>query len=165
MTQSAGGPAADPAFAILLEWYRGELGGEMLFAGLAAAAADPACAAKWNVLAELEHATGQRLAEAIVASGGRSLSAAGDQAHDAVARIDSLRGLGWPQLMTWLHGIAVDALESMTAEARSLPPQFASLVECVLAHERALVEFADRELAGDEPNALAAVRVLLEGTH
>ena len=47
--------------AELLEWYCGEIGGEVFFSALACGAGEPGYAAKWQKLAQLERCVAGRL--------------------------------------------------------------------------------------------------------
>ena len=56
--------------------------------------------------------------------------------------------------MHWLERIAADALEVMAREAGTLPAELATTSAWVLDHERALIDFARRELAGATTHSL-----------
>src|SRR5436305_4733701 len=53
----------------LLQWYRGEIGGEAFFVALANNADDPARTAQWLRLAQLERCIGARLRSTLEARG------------------------------------------------------------------------------------------------
>ena len=155
--------ASKVAFTTLDEWYRGEVGGEALFLALAAVAADAGCAAKWRTLAALERATKERLEQSIRSLGG-TLPDPSPDPDLARERVAALQGKAWPELMRWLEQIAADALEVMTRESVSLPASLNSTVAWVLDHERALLDFARHELAGDGVRSLARAHDMLSMT-
>ena len=150
----------DIALATLHEWYRGEIGGEALFLALDVAATDRNQGAKWRTLAALECATKDLLASAITQLDGR-LPPPQPDPDLAPERIAALAGKSWPDVMRWLEHIAADALETMASEAGTLPAELATTSAWVLDHERALIEFARRELAGATAHSLDWARALL----
>jgi hypothetical protein len=157
MTQA---DARDIALSTLHEWYHGEVGGEALFLALNAAATDRNQGAKWRTLAALECATKELLASAITRLDGQLPPSQSDP-DLAPERVAALAGKSWPQLMHWLERIAADALDVMTREAGALPPALASTSAWVLDHERALIDFARRELADDTAHSLDSAQAML----
>jgi hypothetical protein len=79
----------------------------------------------------------------------------------APERVAALAGKSWPQLMHWLERIAADALDVMTREAGTLPPELATTSAWVLDHERALIDFARSELAGASAQSLDSTQAML----
>ncbi len=152
--------ARDIALLTLHEWYRGEVGGEALFLLLGAAATDRNQGAKWRTLAALECATKELLASAIRQLDGQ-LPPSQPDPDLAPERVAALAGKSWPQLMHWLERIAADALDVMTREAGTLPPELATTSAWVLDHERALIEFARSELAGASAQSLDSTQAML----
>ena len=150
----------DIALATLHEWYRGEVGGEALFLALDVVATDREQGAKWRTLAALECATKQLLASAIMQLDGQLPTSQPDP-DLAPERVAALAGKSWPELMHWLERIAADALEVMTREAGTLPAELATTGAWVLDHERALIDFARRELAGATANSLDCTQAML----
>jgi hypothetical protein len=130
-----------------------------MFLALAASCPDRERARKWEALAALEHETAGRIAK-VLGAGQAPLPSGVDGNDEGEARIAGLSGRRWDEQMTWLKDIAADALESMSREAALFPSEMRQLVEFVLAHERALVEFATRELAGSDNDSLRAVHRL-----
>ena len=160
MNARPGTHVRDIALATLHEWYRGEVGGEALFLALDVAATDRNQAAKWRTLAALECATKQLLASAIMQLDGQ-LPASQPDPDLAPDRVAALAGQSWPELMHWLERIAADALEVMTREAGTLPAELATTGAWVLDHERALIDFARRELAGATAHSLDCAQAML----
>jgi hypothetical protein len=145
----------------LASWYLGELGGEARFLALAASSSDRARARKWETLAALEQETARRIAE-VLATSQDPLPTENTDDDYAKTRIADLSNRPWHEQMSWLRDIAAEALEEMTREAAQLSLEMRPLVDYALAHERALVEFSIRELAGNENDSLQCVHRLLE---
>jgi hypothetical protein len=152
--------ASSAAFRTLDDWYRGEVWGEAAFFALAGDTPDDANAAKWRRLAALERVTRERIGTAIRQLGGTP-PAVEPQADLTRTRIAELAGTPWPDLMCWLERMAADALDAMTRDSHALPEELESTVTWVLDHERALLDFARHELAGDGARSLDRVRALL----
>jgi len=144
------------ADAVLVDWYTGEIGGEALFWGMAEAA-EPERSRKWLALAEVESRVARRLAETLHARG-RPIPECPEQPGIARARCVELAGKTWPEQMQWLKEIAVDALREMRVDAGTLPESLGPLGEFVLAHEIALVDFAQSELDGRGQVSLQPIR-------
>jgi hypothetical protein len=155
------GAPRDPA-AVLGEWYAGEVGGEALFWHLASSAA-PEHARTWLALAAVEARTGVRLREALVAANFVVPDVA-ESLVEARERAGAVANRSWLAQMEWLEDVASDALAGMSADAERLPAPFAALGAVVVAHERALVEFARRERAGETASSLAPIERFLEAT-
>ena len=141
------------------ERYQGEVYGEAVFAAWAAACSDPEVAEKVRVLERLERETGEKLADEL-----RSLGR--DPQPDPARREEGgkigqgLGGAPWPDVLGGFRAQLVPLIEAF-AEAETLAPDGKrALLEFVTAHERALLAFADGELAGDG-DSLAPVRSLL----
>ena len=155
--------APSPAFKTLDEWYRGEVWGEAIFLALATEAADGAAAAKWRGLAALECATRERIGQSIRALGGTPPTIE-PQPDLTPARIAELTATPWPDLMRWVERMAADALDVMTRDSAALPATIESTVTWVLDHERALLDFARHELAGDGMRSLDRADAMLAMT-
>jgi hypothetical protein len=147
------------ADAVLEDWYVGEVGGEATFWVLAQRS-EPEHARKWLALAEVESQVAGRLA-AVMASRNRSIPGCAQDVDRARDRCDALRGRSWPELMLWLRELAADALDEMRADAARLPAELIATGDLVVAHERALVEFADLEIAGRGTESLRRVQDFL----
>ena len=143
------------ADAVLEDWYTGEIGGEALFWGLAERA-EPVSARKWLALADVESHVARRLAETLHARG-RPIPECLDQPGIARARCEAVAGKTWREQMRWLNDIAVAALGEMRIDAGKLPDSLGAMGEFVLAHETALVDFAQAELDGRGEDSLRPV--------
>ena len=128
--------------------YQGEVFGEAFFALLAERTDDADEAAKWRLLEHLERHVKGRLCEelerrglprdespAMVEEGRKSASGVGafPSGADALAFRDTMRGV----------------VEKYRASRDAAPDDLKQLAEFVLGHEQALLEFAERELAGE----------------
>jgi hypothetical protein len=152
--------APETTFATLREWYLGEVWGEAAFLALAGEARDDASAEKWRGLARLELATRELIGASIRALGGTPPPIE-PQPDLTERRVRELAGKPWRELMQWLERMAAEALDVMTRESAALPAQLAPTVTWVLDHERALLEFAHHELAGDGARSLDRARAML----
>ena len=141
---------------ILAAW-QGELWGEAFFDRLAEAADDADRCAKWQVLAELEQATGARLAplvsdDAKARDGERPTPDAAALAYARLPHADAMR-----QMMTILDP-AIERFRRLLAIA---PAADRETVQLLVDHEVALKAFAERELAGESATSLEPVRTII----
>ena len=146
--------------ALLHKAWQGEWYGVRVYGELAAARTDPAERATMLELVVLETYVLGELTVALL-----SLGIEPDPGPmEAEAEVDLAEHGGdeWPTLIGWLQSDAEVAL----GHYRPLPdlaasePSLADLAHLVVAHEEALISFAQRTLAG-EPEALRDVRALL----
>jgi len=144
---------------ILLKWYVGENNGQALFADLAFKAG-PAEAYKWRRLGAVENLVAARLRAALAAEG-TSPPVLEGLIQFAAARTAAIAGKPWHEIMRWLEHIAAKALRDMEAEAARLPERLFATAALVLAHERALVAFAARELAEESGPSLEPIESFL----
>ena len=143
---------------ILLAW-QGEQWGKAFFEQLAEATEHSERRAKWKVLAELEEATGNRLAP-LVADDADLTSAAGHRRVDtAVAAYSELPWLAALEQMMTILDPAIERFRELLAMA---PGEDRETVQILFDHEIALKRFAERELAGDSETSLDAVRVVID---
>lgn len=142
----------------LVERFEGEVFGEAVFAAMAEGKADPDARYKWRVLEALERETKEYLA--------RVLRARGCPADESAAKVGDGRKLGRSLVAApralFMAGFRNEVLrfvaEYEAAEA-SVPADGLEIARHVTAHERAILEFADRELAGrkaDSPEPVLA---------
>ncbi len=148
-----------PTDRILCNWYQGEAAGHALFHEVARLSVDGGLREKWLELARLEKAMEQELSNILVSRGvPRPASAAAEGTRAAI----EISSKPWIEQMGWMSATARRALEQMSSEAAAMPPLLYDLGALMLEHEAALVEFADRELAGDGLRSLATLRALVE---
>jgi hypothetical protein len=145
------------AAAVVEYWYVGEIGGEAMF-WILAQNAEPDHARKWLALAQVESQVAGWLAGVIASRNHRDLPDCSATLACARARCDEVAGRSWPELMQWLEAIAADALIEMQSDAARLPAELIATGDLVVAHERALVEFAELEIAGRGTESLRPLR-------
>jgi len=145
--------------------FQGEVFGEALFRTMAHLCDDPARARKFRVLEQLERETKEFLLTA--------LREAGLSGEENPERIDQGETLGatlvnvpWPELMRGFKKefrLFSDEFESAEALA---PAGKERVLRHVTVHERALLDFATRELEGRMPDdSLESVVALLRTSH
>ena len=142
---------------IRLAW-QGEQWGKAFFDALADAAGDADQCAKWTVLADLEEATGERLAP-LVADAPDGASAAEHRSLDAA--VAAYSQLPWASAMAQMMTILDPAIERFQTLLDMAPAQDRETMQILLDHEVALKQFAERELAGQATTSLDPVRAVI----
>ncbi|MCY3810701.1 MAG: hypothetical protein OXH15_02785 [Gammaproteobacteria bacterium] len=141
------------------EAWQGELWGQAFFERLAAATDDADRRAKWLVLAELEEATGNRLAPLIADAEEPPAPDAYRPLESAVAAYGALPWhVAMERMMTILDP-AIVRFQELLAQA---PAEERDTVQILVDHEVALKRFAERELAGEADASLDPVRAVIE---
>jgi len=149
----------------LAQRFQGEVFGEAMFRTMANLCDDPARAQKFRVLEQLERETKQFLLAA--------LREAGHSCEESPARINDGETLGaalasvpWPDLMRgFQREFRQFADEFESAEALA-PAGKESVLRHLTTHERALLDFATRELEGSRVGeSLQSVVALLRTPH
>ena len=153
------GTASDGYRDGIRQAWQGEVWGKAFFERLAAATDDAGQRDTWQVLAELEEVTGNRLAP-LVADAEEPPSADAYRAlESAVAAYAALPwGVAMERMMTILDP-AIERFRELLAQA---PAEERDTVQILLDHEIALKRFAERELAGDADTSLKPVRAVIE---
>ncbi len=146
--------------ALVLQAWQGEVYGVEVYGAIAERRKDHAESAKFNELVELEEHMEQRLSQVLV-----DLEIEpdfGDVMATAEADVAEVALRPWSELMSWLASDAETALLDYTRmiECAPLDAAVRAVVVDVVAHERALIWFCQRELGG-ESDSLADVRALL----
>jgi hypothetical protein len=147
----------------LLSAYRGEIAGEAFFLGLAQTTDDPGHAAKWRVLAQLEHEVAERIRPELELRGIPLPSAEADQLQ-GLESVDEYACLGWRGSLARLVPELLPYVRRFESAESIMPADLLALAQFVTAHERALVEFARRELDHGGERSLDAVHRLLAST-
>jgi hypothetical protein len=132
---------------LLLEAYQGEVLGEALFAALAERCDDDAGRrAKLDVLTRLERATKDAMRPALER---RGVDPTPDPAtlETAAAFAESASAMPWHDLLASFEPTTTKYVA--VYEALGAAGEDKALVDLLLRHERALAEFARRELRGD----------------
>ncbi|MCY4011549.1 MAG: hypothetical protein OXG82_02410 [Gammaproteobacteria bacterium] len=139
--------------------WQGERWGKAFFERLAAATEDAGQRSKWQVLAELEEVTGNRLAP-LVADAEESPSA--DAYRPLESAVSAYAALPWGVAMERMMTILDPAIERFRELLAQAPAQERDTVQILLDHEIALKRFAERELSGDADASLEPVRAVIE---
>jgi hypothetical protein len=151
---------SDEFVTYLVERFQGEVYGEAVFKAMADAEQDPEARWKWRVLETLERETKEYLDAALRARG-----------HEAKPSEESwAQGLRFGKRLAsvpravFLPGLRGEVLkfvaEYEAAEALA-PADGRVIAQHVTAHERAILDFADLELAGRGHESAAPVLALL----
>lgn len=132
----------------LRSWYEGEIAGAAFFDALARATRDDGEAEKWRVLGSLESAMAERLSATCAA---RSITL--PETASTSSYLDQARKMASESWRTNMEGL-VPQLEVAVAEIRAAasqaPTNFAEVAEDFIAHEEALLAFANAELKGED---------------
>jgi hypothetical protein len=146
--------------AYLIERFQGEVYGEAVFAAMANADPNPDSRYKWRVLEALERETKEYLARAL-----RERGHSAEESNENRLQGDKLgrRLVAVPRAL-FMTGFRAEVLrfvaEYEQAEAFA-PADGLAVARHVTAHERAILEFADHELAGRGADSVAPVLALL----
>ena len=143
----------------IFQAWQGELWGKAFFDRLAAKTDDVDQRAKWRVLAELEEATGNRIAP-LVADISEPPSASAFQSLDSTVEVYA--ELPWRVAMERMMTILDPAIERFQELLVHAPVAERDAVQILFDHEVALKQFAERELAGDGVTSLDPVRAVIE---
>jgi hypothetical protein len=143
---------------LLIEAYQGEVLGEALFAALAERCgggnADADRRAKLDVLTRLERATKDAMRPALERRGIDTAPDAG--VLETAARFaDTAAAMQWRDLLASFEPTTKKYVE--VYEGLGAAGEDAQLVELLLRHERALAEFARRELGGDAATSMQPI--------
>jgi hypothetical protein len=136
----------------LSECYNGEVYGETLFSTLVGLARNPEERLKWSMLLQLETEAKALLRAPMVASG-VSIEERQEDREKGLVRGRERAALPWPQIMQsmcdGLTGHYVPLYQSFADDARARgEPDEEAVCLYMVNHEKALVEFTRRELAG-----------------
>lgn len=140
--------------------YQGEVYGERLYAGLAAAMTDATNAEKWRVLTALEVMTKAHMKAVVVRHGGKIEP---DPASLQQADVDVVKyaSLAWQDLMRTFS----QELDPVIAEYQALEDaaddQDKPALRILTEHEVVTKEFCDSELSGDAEKSLDSVKALI----
>ena len=145
----------------LEERYQGEVYGEALFQTMAETCPDPERAAQLRVLEQLERETKEFLLRAM-SEDGLSADASPERIAEGRTLGAQLAAAPWTDLMRGFHQEIQRFVEDFERAEALAPPGREAVLQHVTAHERALLDFATRELDGrPAKESLAPVRALL----
>lgn len=127
--------------------YEDELRGEGFFAGLAAMEPTPRRAEVWRKMLAIEQVTTQALRSAAQALGVANRDPQALRAEGA-AEADDWRVLGWHGALLVMRDEFPVYLTEFGGLLAQSPPAYAPLVDLLIRHEVAFIDFATAELAG-----------------
>ena len=157
--------AADPNFTpdddvgtLLVKAYQGEVLGEILFGGMAARAEDAARRAKLDVLTTLERRTKEAMVPAMARHG---LDTAPHPAtvSSAAVLVEGTASLSWVEVWQSAEAITTQFL-ALYERIGEVDPAERAISALLVAHEKALRDFARHEIAGRPEGSLAAIEAL-----
>ena len=136
----------------LLEFYRSEVRGEAIYSALLSLARSDDERLKWGTLLQLETETKAWLRAPMVAHG-VNIAEQSDDRDEGIALAEQFKSLPWRVQMEGLHdAIANDIIPRYQSHADAARERGAVDQEAVclymVEHEKAQVEFTERELAG-----------------
>jgi hypothetical protein len=144
----------------LVERHEGEVYGEAVFAAMAENTADREGRWRWRVLEALERETKELLARELRARG-RTPDACALKWSEGRTLGRTLAAVPRDFLMKGLRGEVVKFVAEYQAAESLAPADGAALAKHITAHERAILEMIDLELADPAPDSTAPVRALL----
>ena len=127
--------------------YEDELRGEGFFASLAHKDPIPRRAEVWRKMLAIEQVTTQALQPAAYALG---LASGDPQAlrAEGTAEADDWRALGWQGALLVMRDEFPAYLTEFEGLLAQAPPDYARLIDILIRHEIAFIDFATAELAG-----------------
>jgi hypothetical protein len=149
------GPDLSEEAALWRKVYEGEVLGEAFFSRMAELASDSDQRRKLEALAAMERSTAVLVRPCLER---RGLQASVDPA--AVDGIRTIEALDWDAMLRGLPAITKDYMTSYERLAELVGGDDARVVALLIAHERALEEFARREIAGERDRSLAPIQDL-----
>lgn len=127
--------------------YEDELRGEGFFAALAALEPIPLRAQVWRKMLAIEQVTTQALLSAAQALGVANHDPQALRAEGA-AEADDWRALGWHGALLVMRDEFPVYLTEFDGLLAQSPPTYAPLIDLLIRHEVAFIDFATAELAG-----------------
>jgi hypothetical protein len=142
------------------ERFQGEVYGEAVFAAMAEACAGAETRYQWRVLEALERETKEYLARAL-----RERSLPAEPSPELRAQGEklgrTLAGVPRELFMKGFRGEVSRFVSEYEAAEASVPEDGLEIARHVTAHERAILDFADRELEGRTSDSLEPVIAFL----
>jgi hypothetical protein len=155
----------DPIFSsedgleeLLARAYQGEILGELLFGGIADGLEDPDQAAAMRTLATLERRTKEAVAPALERAGVSTDTDPETQAL-AAALLAGALALSWGELMATFGPITAQFIP-LYQRIGELSPAERETSNLLVAHEEALRDFSEAEIAGDRARSLRPIMAL-----
>jgi hypothetical protein len=138
--------------------YQGEILGELLFGGIADELEDPDQAAAMRTLATLERRTKEAVAPALERAGVSTDTDPETQAL-AAALLAGALALSWGELMASFGPITAQFIP-LYRRIGELSPAERETSSLLVAHEEALRDFSEAEIAGDRARSLQPIMAL-----
>ncbi len=151
---------ADEFVTYLIERFQGEVYGEAVFVGLAEAEPDPEARWKWRVLETLERETKEYLDRALRARG-HEVKPSEESWAQGLKFGKRLATVPRPVFMAGFRSEVLKFVAEYEAAEALAPADGRTVAQRVTAHERAILDFADLELAGRGNESAAPVLALL----
>jgi hypothetical protein len=138
--------------------YQGEILGELLFGGIADGLEDPDQAAAMRTLATLERRTKEAVAPAVERAGVSTDTDPETQAL-AAALLAGALALSWGELMATFGPVTAQFIP-LYRRIGELSPAEQATASLLVAHEEALRDFSEAEIAGDRARSLQPITAL-----
>ena len=138
----------------ILSAWQGEQWGREFFELLAAATDNADRRAKWQVLAELERATGDVLAPLVA----DDADASAEERPNLGAAAAAYGALPYAEALRRMMTLVEPAIERFRGFLDTAPEEHREAMQILLDHEVAIEQFAKRELAGETEASLDPVR-------
>ncbi len=139
--------------------WLGERFGEVFFDALAERTEDESLRNKWQTLARLEHVTGMKMAALLESHGEEAVT------HDSVEVGEEILSqyTSAPHLdaMMGMKDVVEKAIVRFDQLLAVAPESDVPAVQFLVAHEQALLDFVEHEIAGNGDHALDATEALL----
>lgn len=142
--------------------YEGEIWGEAYFKALASLDRPDEHRRKLLLLAQLEHETAAAMQPLAERLGVSEIDEAQLQALGA-EKAEPAEAVAWTPMMAQMAGHLTSYVTRYDALAAAAEPEDKPPLERLAAHERALLVFAEAEMAEETDRSLDAVLALLEG--
>ena len=141
----------------ILSAWQGEQWGREFFELLAAATDDADRRAKWEVLAELERATGDTLAPLVA----DDADASAEERPNLGAAAAAYGALPYAEALQQMMTLVEPAIERFRGLLGMAPEEHREAMQILLDHEVAIEQFAKRELAGETEASLDPAREVI----
>lgn len=146
----------------ILQAWQGEHWGKAFFDQVAERTDDAGHRAKWEVLGQLEEATGNALTPLVGALVGDSAKPDPEGYRQVEGFVDAYAKLSWAEALEQMMTLLDPAIERLERLLVLAPDEDRDTVQILVDHEIALKRFAQRELAGDPETSLEPVRAVIE---
>ncbi len=143
----------------ILSAWQGEQVGKAFFDYMVEATDDPALREKWQVLGDLEEATGNCLAPLVDAGAQRPAAGTFKLGAEAAA---AFAALPYADALQQIKDVVDPAIEKFERLLEQAPEADREIVQILVDHEFAIRTFVQRELAGESATSLDPTRAVIE---